>query len=332
MERVFNTPFKAAIEAKLHDEDGQAECAEDHQPPLRQFIDAQFAKLSPAARQTYIALAEHSVDFWPLIVPMYSKKFDSFYPGKQQGKEFAKWLNVSQKFWDVSLANVTVLPITGKVFADASTLLPAVQWILKVNTTAAQIIVDVVQEAIAKYPAMGYNFPMWSLNAAAVRRNAVSWPATFVNLPAVLMGDGMTMFLRSMRRAEAGIDFVMFHELGHHLQIGMNISELYDRGPDATRYMELLSDAYSAYFAHHPRGASFQTNRILQAAEVAYSIGDCDVSEIGHHGTPNQRHRAVLFATQLVDKSKQGRKLKAAEFKSQFDAAYGAIIKPDQIK
>jgi hypothetical protein len=238
-------------------------------------------------------------------------------------------MNVSQKFWDVSLANITLLPMTAKSFTDDEVMVPAVEWMLEVNTTEAQRIIDVVQEAMLKYPAIGSQFPMWSLNAMALGSDP-TMPSEFVNVPAVLMGDGFTMFLRSYRLAEAGADFVLFHELGHHLQFGMNISEFYQDGMDPARYVELLADSYAAYFAHHPRGATFQTKRILQASQTAFSIGDCYLNETGHHGTPNQRSKAVLFAAKLIDNSKEkGKKLKAAEFKAEFDAVYRSIVAPD---
>jgi hypothetical protein len=67
----------------------------------------------------------------------------------------------------------------------------------------------------------------------------------------------------------------------------------------------------------------------LKLSEAAFSFGGCFFNETGQHGTPNQRPNAVLFATQLVDKSK-GKVLKAADFKSKFDAAYPTIVAPDK--
>jgi hypothetical protein len=99
---------------------------------------------------------------------------------------------------------------------------------------------------------------------------------------------------------------------------------------ETTRYVELMADSLSAYMAHHPRFASFQTQRILKLSDAAFSVGDCFFNETGHHGTPNQRRNAILFATQLVDKSK-GKVLKAADFKAKFDATYPTIVAKDKV-
>jgi hypothetical protein len=289
--------------------------------------------LKPAAKAAFAELTDQWVDFWPFAVPLMHKTFpgsDNFYPGKQQGKEYKKWMNVSQKFWDVPLKNISILPYTGKVLANDALLLPTVSWIYDINATKAQGLNDVVQATLAKYPSIGYNFPLWSFNAVAWGSDATV-PPEFVSLPALLMGDGVAMSFETLRIAESGVDYVFMHELSHHVQFAMNFSEINDEGtPETTRYVERMADAYAAYMAHHPRFASFQTQRILKISEAAFSFGDCFFNYTGHHGTPNQRRNAILFATQLVDKAK-GKVLKAADFKSKFDAAYPTIVAPDKV-
>jgi hypothetical protein len=332
LKRIVATPVKQALDNKIqrfiNGED--YECGETL---LDVYMNNLIDRLRPAALNAFADVSGEGVGDWPILVALFYKTFagsDNFYPGKQQGKEFKKWMNISQKFWDVPLQNITVLPFTGKVLANDALLLPVVSWLYEIDTEVAQRIIDAVQETLVKLPAVGYNSPLWSLNSIAIGPDP-EYPPEFVSIPALLMGDGFAMAFEAMRVAEAGVDYIFLHELGHFVQFSLNITELYDEGtPESTRYIELMADSLSAYMAHHPRFASFQTQRILKVSQAAYSAGDCSFEEVGHHGTPNQRRNAVLFANQLVDKSK-GKVLKAADFKAKFDAAYPTIVAKDKV-
>jgi len=144
------------------------------------------------------------------------------------------------------------------------------------------------------------------------------------------MGDGIVQYLEFSGLGDAGPDFVLFHEFGHHVQIANGVFDDLENIPEHTRYTELMADALAAYYAHHPRGATFQTKRIVECARAAFSVGDCSFGSPGHHGTPNQREKAVHFAVDLIDgNSKKGHILTSAEFIGLFDSVYDIIVAPD---
>lgn len=72
----------AALDAYLRNADGEDfEC---EKTMIDKFVDAQLAKLSPAAMATFDKLAsEYYVPFWAFVVPLMNSKYNSFYPGKQ---------------------------------------------------------------------------------------------------------------------------------------------------------------------------------------------------------------------------------------------------------
>jgi hypothetical protein len=206
-----------------------------------------------------------------------------------------------------------------------------VKWLYEVNDTSAQVLIDTVKDTFAKFPKIGYDFPLWTLNAFALPvdpSNPPEWKAA----PVIGMGDGITKFLESLGLGDAGPDQVFFHEFGHMVQFAALPSIIEAKQtPELTRYVELMADALAGYIGHHPRGASFQTKRIVQIAETMASVGDCAFNFSGHHGTPNQRSKAVYFATNLIDNSKaKGQILTAGELITLFNKTFPIIVAPDK--
>jgi hypothetical protein len=308
--------------------------------PYFTFPKSELAKLTPAENATYYELNDQYIGGWPFFMSIFNKKYigsDSFYPDKQQGNEFAKRLKDAKSFWDTynkreMSDEMTLSAYTAKSYADDANLRPVVAWYYGINETRAQVIIDTVQDAFAKYPKIGYDFPLWTLNAFAVGYDALN-PPEFKAAPVIGIGDGMLKMLESIGLGDAGPDQIFFHEFGHMVQFAAFGPIFFEeRTPELARYVELMADALGAYFGHHPRGASFQTKRIVQIAQAMASVGDCEFDSYGHHGTPNQRAKAVYFATDLIDNSKaKGQILKAAEFKVLFDNAYPSIVAPDKL-
>jgi hypothetical protein len=126
------------------------------------------------------------------------------------------------------------------------------------------------------------------------------------------------------------------HEFGHHLQVqkGYFDDPLMTAGdpPEQTRYRELMTDAFSAYYLIHRRGAALNRKRVEQFLEVFFDIGDCTFAHPNHHGTRNQRMRAAHFGFDVADQAqKQGHILTADQFHALFVAAYQGLIAPDAI-
>lgn len=335
MERLADTPLQQALRIKLssaiNGEDFECEPS-----VLDDFYETTMEALSTEESKALVELFELGVGGWPFVAVWWNGRLSSsssFYPDEQQGTEFHKRLKDSQRFWDIYSPGITLHSFGGRVFDDDADLLPMVQWYYgDINATTAQEMIDSVQEKITNYSAIGYDFPLWSLNAAAIPAYDSFCPQCKCG-NCIIMGDGVTMFHEAYDLDGAGPDALFFHEFSHHIQIAMNFTELnIERTPELTRYIELMADALAAYFAHHPRGASFQAKRILDLLENVYTSGDCYFDNTYHHGTPNQRKNAAVFAINLVDEVKgKGKILKAAEFKALFDAAYPSMVAPDKV-
>lgn len=338
-QRVQNNIFykSAAIAAQAAINGEEFECdtsASQH------FFSDEFQKLTPTELMLFDELFKNEVDLWPLFNIFFngqrtvaSSRANEFAPDKQQGTEYKKRLKDLENFWDVHTENVTLYSLNGNFyFSDDEFLVPYVADFYGNYTQWAKSFVDLVQETMTLFPAIGPSFFFYSYVAAAFPE--ISEPIFQVD-NSIIMGDGIYFFLESVGLQDAGPDYIFTHEFGHHVQFGLNLTEinLVQQTPESTRYLELMADAYAAYFTHHPRGASFQTKRIMEVSQAAFGGGDCDFDFPGHHGTPKQRAKAVQFAVDLIDKVKggKGKILKAAEFKAKFDAAYAGITAPDTV-
>jgi hypothetical protein len=293
-------------------------------------LDKFFRAKRDALNATQLRLArklynDYDLKNWPLYaVLLYEGTAgitDMFYPDKQQGTEFAKRLRELDKFWDVHTPNVAVYAMNTLWIARTDLMVPALEYAYGLTTDDARARVAEAQAVFSTYPEIGYDFPLWTLNAFASLRTGT-----------IAIGDGLLRFFDAVDILDAAPDYVLAHEFGHHVEFGLELEEVFGGTPESSRYIELLADSMSAYFSHHPRGASFQTKRLCQVVKAAFATGDCGFSSSGHHGTPNQRERAVLFATNMIDASKaKGQILKAAEFKAKFDAAFPRIVAPDAV-
>jgi hypothetical protein len=191
----------------------------------------------------------------------------------------------------------------------------------------AEFLTGYVQWIIESYaPNVGYDFPFWSFNAFAAP-SLEDYPL-LKGGSSIVMGDGMRMFLESAEIDDTGPDYVPFREFAHHVQFENNFN--FGNSPEDTRRTELMADALAACFAHSPRGASFSTDRVQEISETAYAIGDCQFDNPGHHGTPNQRAKAIQFALNLIDETEDKTQISSsADFMAIFDAELEDILASD---
>ena len=198
----------------------------------------------------------------------------------------------------------------------------------------AREIVEEVQQFIENDPGLDYNSPLFSFSAYA--HTAVGfWDNPYVgNVPdCILMGEGLLEYLSAAGHANHGPDVILGHEFGHQIQFEMELFPLFlDPAPEASRKRELMADAYSGYFLAHNKGANFGKQRIAEAMEASADFGDCSFKNQFHHGTPNQREKAVQFGATLANQKYNGKKnaiMPAAEFMAAFEASYDELIAPD---
>jgi hypothetical protein len=90
--------------------------------------------------------------------------------------------------------------------------------------------------------------------------------------------------------------YVFFHEHAHHIQFAKDLPQLAEWTVHASRYIELMVDAFAACFGCHTLGAAIPLQSRADFVKAAYGIVDCYVDSVGRHGTPNQRAAAVAFA------------------------------------
>ena len=61
-----------------------------------------------------------------------------------------------------------------------------------------------------------------------------------------------------------------------------------------------------------------------------YTVGDCFVTDDGHHGTPLQRERAAAWGAQLaMASSPKSAKLPASEVAARFELKLPEFVAPD---
>ncbi|WP_373541881.1 neutral zinc metallopeptidase [Chamaesiphon sp.] len=91
---------------------------------------------------------------------------------------------------------------------------------------------------------------------------------------------------------DAALAYILAHEYAHAAQtIGgfrpRNITQI-----------ELQADCLAGFYMGAMPNVTFDRQDIQQIAEIAYQVGDYEVNNRQHHGTPEQRSQAVLLGFQ----------------------------------
>lgn len=250
----------------------------------------------------------------------------------KQTREMKKRFGDLQKFWDVNTRNVLLQGMHGAVIQEDAKMVPFVQWYFGgLDQVTAHAIVDYVQSVIEGDPGLGYNNPLFTLNAFAVTTENEPPFSPFYGIPdKIVMGDGIIEALTDLGLGINAPDSVLSHEFGHHVQFELGVYDTHDGTPEATRRTELMADAFGAYFCAHARGASFQSKRTAEVFRSSYLVGDCGFNSPGHHGTPNQREAAAQWGASVASASqKQGKIASSSLMLQLFDAQLPTLVAPD---
>jgi hypothetical protein len=189
----------------------------------------------------------------------------------------------------------------------------------------AEFWADLILQLLAEIPQYrSGDHPIFTFNAFA--QQSFHLPPYGVIPDKILMGDGIM-------QAYAGIGFedvapraILAHEFAHHIQFQNNLFGNV-ASPEATRRTELMADAFAAYYLSHSRGASMQWKRVRQFLQVFFNIGDCAVTDINHHGTPNQRLAAAEWGYSVAAAAqKQGHILTSQQFAAMFEAQLPLLV------
>mmetsp|Transcript_2076 Transcript_2076/g.4530 ORF Transcript_2076/g.4530 Transcript_2076/m.4530 type:complete len:323 (+) Transcript_2076:239-1207(+) len=178
-----------------------------------------------------------------------------------------------------------------------------------------------IQELIQRLPG-GYNFPLLTFNAFA------TFKSNKHDFPSIIIGDGYFEFHQSMGLGSEGPEYALSHEHAHHLQFLLDEKD--EDSSKNARKQELMADAFSAYFLAHDSGGNMTAEELSNIHSVAYSVGDCQVSNDGHHGTPEERRCATKWGACTAN-SLNIATLDLRELKRRFDVWYDKVDNLDNI-
>lgn len=227
----------------------------------------------------------------------------------------------AQDFWSYAgVDDVHLFGAHGSDLADLDKLIPTLELLFRGSygsDYSVQEHATEIQALISRLPE-GYNFPLLTFNAFATDDMEGSEPS-------IIIGDGYFEFQKSISMDSEGPEYALTHEFSHHLQYAFGTVPTSNGLSDQyARKQELMADAFSAYFLAHNNGGDMTADEISNIHRVAYSVGDCDVGNDLHHGTPSERRCATVWGAQMAD-SNLGRHLNALELSYQFDSWFNDI-------
>jgi len=218
---------------------------------------------------------------------------DKFYPDEKQKKMYQRTMAKLDDFWGWNSYDIKLHSFSMDLIKNEEIMIKTVEILYDVDSEAA---LSTYYDAIAildAHPVL-YTSPIFTAYASA------SLPFGG-DSPGIMMGDGYTQYLSflGVETTEgfyaAGTTFILSHEYAHHLENIHGAIPEEEPTPEESRFVELLADVLAAYFLYHPHGLSMRSSRIEAVVSLTSHIGDCDVSNPNHHGTPFQREKAVHF-------------------------------------
>jgi hypothetical protein len=235
-----------------------------------------------------------------------------------------------RNFWDIKSDDIQLVPAHGRMLLDTAR-------VTKVFTTfygfpqttslnTAEFIKAQVNTATFNYG----DTALFTFNAYANSTEGQPVPGIGDVPDRIVLGDGVLDGFAQVGLDDVTTQAILAHEFGHHVQFedGLFASPL--TGPEATRRTELMADAFGSYFLTHARGAAMNWKRVQEFGQTFYQVGDCGFTAVGHHGTPNQRLRTVLWAHNIADSARpQGHILPSRTFDTLFEQALPQLVAPD---
>ncbi|KAL3815296.1 hypothetical protein ACHAXA_006798 [Cyclostephanos tholiformis] len=198
--------------------------------------------------------------------------------------------------------DVILLSMHGADLSDDAKLLATLQRMHQVDHGAACFLKEKILEIISSLPD-GFNNPLLTANAMAIRSIDRDDSAGGVR-NSIIIGDGIFEFLDWLGLGDhSGIAYIHSHEFGHHLQYDMGVNEIVGDGsaiPEATRWWEMMADAFGSYFNAHAMGGGMDESGLLDVHCTAFALGDCEDSIGSHHGRPRQRECASNYGSDLA--------------------------------
>jgi hypothetical protein len=234
-----------------------------------------------------------------------------------------------KNFWDIPSGDVELVPAHGRAMLDPEVSYRVFTTLYGFDPAASRISADLVAHELNS-PALGYgDLPIFTFNAYAAP-GGEDIPGLGKSPRRIAFGDGVLEGFARIGLGDVAPQAILAHEFGHQVQYSDGLMRPDLPGPEASRWAELMADAFSAYFLTHARGAAMQWKRVQSFGQMFYQLGDCGFAADGHHGTPNQRMRSALWAYSVADSARpQGHILPALDFFGLFAAQYPQLVAPD---
>jgi hypothetical protein len=304
-------------------------------PPLFLWILQQFSSWD---KQSADILASEELNL-SLLASRHALYFDnssanqSFGPNGEYTDQINKTATDIKRFWDIELDDIILVASHGSMLQDRNKVIATFKSPeYGFSDEKANAYADSLATLFKMYPQyLNGNHPAFTYNQLAPPDTTF---AGFGRIPAkIIIGDGILQGLHALGYGDIAAQAILAHEYAHHIQYELDILVRGWQGgkeliPKTARRIELMADAYAAYYLSHPRGAAMQGENVQQFLEVFFNIGDCQFNYPSHHGTPAQRKAAAEWGYNLAkDAHQQGRILPGRELARLFDAALANIVK-----
>jgi hypothetical protein len=233
-------------------------------------------------------------------------------------------------FWDIKSSGIELVPVHGSTLLDTTRVARALKAELPTLTDdgAAQIA-DLFRQIADQDKFDHGNFPLFTFNAFAFSAKGEPVPGVGTVTDKILVGDGVLEGMKTLGLDDIAPDAIISHEFGHHVQYqdGLDTATTLT-GPEASRRLELMADTFGSYYLTHLRGGHVGLKRVQDFVKLFYDLGDCQFTNDGHHGTPDQRGKAAEFGA-LNALLPVTRVLPSRTLYARFEKALPKIVAPD---
>jgi len=233
-----------------------------------------------------------------------------------------------ERFWNIPSINMIKAAAHGSMMQDRSKVLKMYKQVFGYSDSKANQYADSIAVLLKTYPQfLKGDHPAFTFNQFAIPDTTVTNVGPI--RAKIIIGDGLLQGFDALGYGDNAPQAILAHEFGHQIQYDLGILKTGMKlVPKTSRRIELMADAYAAYFLSHARGAAMKLTDVQQVAEVFFNTGDCDFTVDTHHGTPTQRRAATEWGHNLAKTAqKQDHVLTAKAFAKLFDGALPDIVK-----
>ncbi|TCC52371.1 hypothetical protein E0H75_00860 [Kribbella capetownensis] len=191
-----------------------------------------------------------------------------------------------RRFWDIPSSDIELVPAHGRSMLDPEVNYRVFTAVYGFNAEQSRVSADLVARELNS-ATLGYgDLRIFTFNAYAAS-GGETIPGYGIAPKRIAFGDGVMEGFAQVGLGDVAPQAILAYEFGHHVQYAGGLMRDDLPAPEASRWAELMPDAFSAYFLTHARGASMNWKRVQSFGQMFYQLGDCGFTAAGHHGTPN---------------------------------------------